>query len=211
MSVLSKFSWGAFIFLAISVGVYPFIYFVVDMSGGLLSSKPAEVQESPIWATAFYLHITFGAVSLLTGWSQFLKRFRNRNLSFHRALGKIYLVAVGISGLTGLYIAFFATGGLTSSLGFSGLALSWVFTTSAAYRSIRAADTDTHQKWMIRSYALTFAAVTLRIWLPLSQIVGFTFMEAYPVIAWLCWIPNLIVAEMIIRRLPARTPVTVRA
>ena len=48
---------------------------------------------------------------------------------------------------------------------------------------------------MIRSYALTFAAVTLRLQIPLSQIAGLSMETAYPVIAWLSWIPNLLLAE----------------
>jgi hypothetical protein len=53
---------------------------------------------------------------------------------------------------------------------------------------------------MIRSYALTFAAVMLRIYLPLSQVYGIPFEPAYQTIAWLCWVPNLIVAEWLILR-----------
>jgi hypothetical protein len=55
---------------------------------------------------------------------------------------------------------------------------------------------------MIRSYALCFAAVTLRIWLPLFQFaLGLEFIFAYRIIAWLCWVPNLVVAELIVRSL----------
>jgi hypothetical protein len=52
---------------------------------------------------------------------------------------------------------------------------------------------------MIRSFALTFAAVTLRLYLPASQIAGMPFPAAYSAIAWLCWVPNLLVAEWFIR------------
>jgi uncharacterized membrane protein len=207
---MNKLLWGLFIFFAIGVGVYPAFYFFLDMSGGLLASKPAEVLQSAIWRAAFYLHIGCGGIAMLVGWSQFFKKFRNKNLPVHRTLGKIYLIAVTISGLGGLYIAFYATGGLVSSLGFGGLALAWLFTTSSAYRSIRSRDIDSHERWMIRSYALTFAAVTLRIWLPLSMVFGIDFMIAYPIISWLCWVPNLIVAELLIRRMYAR-PVPARA
>ena len=210
MTLGSRFGWGVFIFFAIGVGIYPAMYFLLDMSQGLLASKSAEVQQSSVWRAAFYFHITFGGLALLTGWSQFLKEFRNRNLSFHRTLGKIYLVCVTISGFCGLYIAFFATGGVVSAAGFSGLALAWLFTTSSAYRSIRAKDRDNHERWMIRSYALTFAAVTLRIYLPLSAIFGLEFNDAYRVIAWMCWVPNLFVAELIIRRISARKVIAAR-
>lgn len=52
---------------------------------------------------------------------------------------------------------------------------------------------------MVRSYALTLPAVTLRIYLPVSLIAGVHFMVAYPAIAWLCWVPNAIAAEWLIR------------
>jgi hypothetical protein len=49
----------------------------------------------------------------------------------------------------------------------------------------------------VRNFALTFAAVTLRIYLPLSNVVGIDFDVAYPVIAWIAWVPNLLVAEWV--------------
>jgi uncharacterized membrane protein len=194
--------WTIFIFFSVVIGLYPMVYWLFDMSQGLLASKDLELLQSNVWNTAFYLHISLGAVAMLTGWSQFLKGFRNRNLTAHRTLGKVYLIAVMISGLAGLYIAGFASGGIISVLGFGGLALAWLFTSSRAYLSIRKKDIDHHQYWMIRSYALCWAAVTLRIWLPLFQFaLGMEFIIAYRIIAWLCWVPNLVVAEMIVSNL----------
>jgi hypothetical protein len=59
---------------------------------------------------------------------------------------------------------------------------------------------------MTRNFALTFAAVTLRIWVPASFVSGIPLAVAYPIIAWLCWVPNLLVAELILGRTvnPAR-------
>ncbi len=85
-------------------------------------------------------------------------------------------------------------------MGFGLLAVLWLFTTANAYRHIRLGDRVAHRRWMIRSYALTFAAVTLRIYLPLSQVAGLPFDPAYQTISWFCWVPNLIVAEWIILR-----------
>lgn len=194
--------WVIFIFLAIVIGLYPLLYFFVDMSQGFLGTKSPELLQSATWLTAFYQHIIFGAVAMLSGWSQFSKRIRNNNLRIHRTLGKIYLIAVLLSGLAGLYLALFANGGIVSSLGFSGLAIGWIFTSAVAYACIRKYNIDEHQYWMIRSYALCWAAVTLRIWLPFFQIsFGMDFMMAYKIISWLCWVPNLIVAEIIIKKL----------
>ena len=133
-------------------------------------------------------------------------------MSWHRFLGKTYLAAVLCSGAAALYIAMFANGGIVSVVGFGGLAMAWLFTTAQAYIAIRKKEIDSHQYWMIRSYALCFAAVTLRIWLPLFQLgLHMDFMEAYRIIAWLCWVPNLIVAEIIVRNIRASRLATRRA
>jgi uncharacterized membrane protein len=196
-----KAAWALFIFLAVGVGLYPLAYLLFDMKGGLLATKPADLLQNRAWQVFFYTHISLGGVALLTGWSQFMPRFRARHLDLHRTLGKIYVAAVMLSGAAGLYVAFFATGGLISSLGFGALALLWVGSTWKAYDLIRKRAPIQHKHWMIRSYALCFAAVTLRLWMPLL-IAGFRmpFEEAYPIIAWLCWVPNLLVAEVIVRR-----------
>ncbi len=206
---MKTFKWIVFAFFAIGVGLYPIIYLLIQGKFGLLTSKSNELLESSLWYPVFYTHIFLGGVALLTGWSQFSTRFRNKNLSFHRLLGKIYVIVCLLSGMAGLYLSFFATGGLIASWGFGGLAVSWLFTTSKAFLSIRNGDIDNHQVWMIRSYALTFAAVTLRIWLPLAQILQIDFIAAYRVIAWLCWVPNLLVAQWFINRLPFSTKLKV--
>ena len=76
----------------------------------------------------------------------------------------------------------------------------WLYSGYRAYRHIRNKDIEQHRQWMIRNYALTFAGVMLRVWAPLSGAMGIDFLMAYMVIGWLCWVPNLLVAEWIIRR-----------
>lgn len=79
------------------------------------------------------------------------------------------------------------------------LALAWQYTTIQAYTAIRRKEVVRHQTWMIRSFALTFAAVTLRLEIPLYMISGLKFIVAYRRVSWNCWILNLLVAEWIIR------------
>jgi uncharacterized membrane protein len=199
--MITKAVWTLFIFFAVGVGLYPLAYYLFDMSGGLLASKPGSLLNNAVWKGFFYTHITLGGVALLTGWSQFMPRFRARHLPLHRTLGKIYIAAVVVSGSAGLFIAYYATGGPVSALGFGALAVLWVGTTLVAYDRIRKRAPIEHKHWMIRSYALCFAAVTLRLWLPLF-LAGFRmeFNDAYRIIAWLCWVPNLLVAELIVRK-----------
>ncbi len=202
---MKKILWILFVFLAILVGVYPIAYLFAPMDAGLLGTKTPALLQDVMWNIFFYMHIGTGAIALLVGWSQFNKKLRNRRLALHRTLGKTYVISVAVSGVSGLYISFFATGGIIAVAGFAGLALAWMFTTWRAYTAVLARQTDRHEHWMIRSYAVCFAAVTLRTWLPLMDFaMGMEFITAYRIVSWLCWLPNLVVAELIIRNLPEK-------
>lgn len=198
---MKRFRWFVFAFFAVTIGLYPLSYVLFDMSAALLSQKPSGLLKDAMWRAAFYIHIFLGGVVLLVGWSQFSDRLRLQKVYLHRSLGKIYVIGVLLSGVAAFYISFFATGGIIAKSGFNVLAILWVFITVMAYVRIQKKEIASHQRWMIRSYALTFAAVTLRIWLPTFQLfLDMTFLDAYKIIAWLCWVPNLMVAEFIIRK-----------
>lgn len=189
---------------AVFIGLYPLRFIGLPYEESLLGSKSETLLNSSLYLTAFYTHIFLGGLALLAGFSQFYKKLRRKSPALHRTLGKIYVTAVLLSGLAGLGIAFFATGGIIPALGFAGLAIFWLYTTSNAYASIKKPDIEAHQRWMIRSYALCFAAVTLRLYLPLfTGALNIDFIPAYKIIAWLCWVPNILVAEIFIVRRPA--------
>ena len=88
-----------------------------------------------------------------------------------------------------------AYGGASARLGFLALALLWCFTAIQGLRHIRARRHALHRCWMWRNYALTFEAVTLRIWFPVLEMLGLPLVEAYRTVAWLCWVPNLLLVE----------------
>lgn len=208
----NKVRWGIFVCLSVMVGIYPLFYLLEAFRlHGFLSTKPIDLRQSTWYMFLFYTHIAFGGLSLLIGWSQFSVRFRKHYLETHRFIGKVYVVSVLLSSLAGLVIALFATGGTISIVGFAGLAICWLFSNIKAYTFIRKGRIQEHQEWMIRNYALTFAAVTLRIWLPIAQgILSINFVDAYRVIAWMCWVPNLLVAELIIKRKGLKTDAQLR-
>ena len=147
-------------------------------------------------------HLGAGGVAMAVGAFQFGARLRARRPRVHRLLGKVYVIAVAVSGIAALLLAPVSDGGVPAHFGFALLAVLWLATTGMAFVRIRARDFAGHREWMIRSYALCLAAVTLRIYLPVSQVTGIPFEEAYPAIAWLCWVPNLIIAEWIVVRGP---------
>lgn len=148
-----------------------------------------------------YTHVFAAVIALVLGPFQFWGGLRRRHPELHRMLGKIYLaLGVFVGGLSGLYMSVFAFGGAIVQIGFGSLALLWLYTAYTAYQAIRAGKVERHRAFMVRNYALTLAAVSLRVYLPLSMMAGMEFVTAYSFIAWLCWIPNLLVAEMLIAR-----------
>lgn len=190
--------------LAIAIGLYPAVYFIFDRRFGLLQSKSEVLLYDWLWNTGFYTHIVLGGVALLSGWSQFSSSIRARHLQLHRNLGKLYVACVLLSSVAGIYIGFFATGGVVAAAGFICLGLVWFSSTLFAYRSVLRKDTDTHEKLMMYSYGACFAAVTLRIWLPILSLLFEDFNRAYRIVAWLCWVPNILVAHWLVNQLPVR-------
>lgn len=149
---------------------------------------------------AFVLHISASPIALALGAMQFFPRLRARRPALHRWTGRIYASAILIGGLSGLVVALGAKGGIVVSLGFGILSILWIGITVNAVRLAMAGQIAKHRRWMIRSFALTFAAVTLRLYLLGFMAAGFEYTEASLYLAWICWIPNMLFAEWYIRR-----------
>ncbi|RXK55329.1 DUF2306 domain-containing protein [Oleiharenicola lentus] len=139
-------------------------------------------------------HVAFSALALAVGPLQFFPALRARR-RLHRGLGYLYFLGVMGGGIAGFCTAFIAYGGLVARVGFGMLALVWLWTALAAIHAARRRDFEAHERWALRSFALTFAAVTLRLYMPLFFAAGIAFEDFYPVQAWLCWVPNLILLE----------------
>ena len=86
-------------------------------------------------------------------------------------------------------------GSLWSASGFLVLALLWVAFTLQAVFAARSGDYKSHRRWMLRSAALTFAAVTLRIIMVPLLASGWTVAETYDITAWGSWVLNLCILE----------------
>jgi uncharacterized membrane protein len=160
--------------------------------------RPAVVQ------LAFYLHIGFGGLALLLSPLQFATRLRTRAPQVHRAVGRVVLGAIAIAAPAGLVLAPHSLAGAVGTVGFGLLAVLWMTAAGTAFRAIRRHDVAAHRRWMIRTFALTYAAVTLRLWLGMliAGQVGLAgvadqpaFDRAYLLVPFLAWVPNLLVAE----------------
>jgi len=91
--------------------------------------------------------------------------------------------------------------GMPTHLGFGILAVLRFFTGMQAYRMVKTGNIEAHRQWMMRNFGLTLAAVTLRLYLPLTLgVLHWPFRPSYIAISWLCWVPNLLIAEWMVRR-----------
>lgn len=204
---MKKILWLLFAALCIVIGLYPAIYFILDREFALLSTKSEALLNDFFWNLGFYTHIIFGGVALLVGWSQFSKKWRVQYPRLHRRIGKLYVASVMLSAPAGIFIGFHATGGIAAASGFIILGIVWFSTTLKAFLHIKRGDVNGHWRMMVFSYAACFAAVTLRLWLPmLIAAYQGDFEQAYRIVAWLCWIPNLVVAAAWVS---LKNPVTV--
>lgn len=168
--------------------------------------SPLIVARRTTIPLAVMAHLGGGLVALAVGAWQMNARLRSRIIELHRWMGRTYVFAVLVGGVGALRMAVVSEQGWVTHIGFGLLAALWLFSTARAYLAIRSHDEARHWRWMIRSYSLTLAAVTLRIYLPLSLAVGIQFANAYQVISWLCWVPNIILAEWLVRTTPAPIP-----
>lgn len=208
-----QFRWGLMAFLAIGgafAAIAPYATFNPDNFNNATSRF---TDEAPLRLAGLYIHVFSSAIALIIGPFQFISRLRTRKPTLHRWMGRIYLIAILFGALSAFLIAPGMISGLVGEFGLILLGMLWLWTGWNAYRNIRAGNKNIHREWMIRNYALTFAAVTLRLWLGIligTQIpfletkyagnFDALFVEVYRVVMWLAWVPNLIVAEMIVQR-----------
>lgn len=199
---LAGLGWLALSALAIAVFA-PLQYLLNSLSD--LAAHGGEIAVNyaprPGWVrVAFYTHIVFGGLALLLSPVQLSSRVRARVPRLHRVTGRVVLVAIALAGTAGFLLSWFNTAGPIGTAGFGTLAVLWVSFAGLGLRAILRGDVATHRRWMLRTFALTYAAVTLRLWLfALIPLLG-DFASAYVVVPFLSWVPNLLVVEWMLRR-----------
>lgn len=176
-------------------------YTRLDDHTGFLQYKQDWLGD-PVWKSAFYIHVFTCFFCLFAGLTQFSKEVMRRQKKTHRLLGKIYVFNIlFINVPAGMILAVNANGGLLSKIAFSLLGILWCYFTSMAWIYARRKQFVRHRHFMIRSYALTLSALTLRLWKPvLMNLTTLDTYTIYQIDAWLGFGLNLLVAEWIIRR-----------
>ncbi len=168
---------------------------------GFLKLKQEWVQNQ-VWRTAFYIHIFSAVLTLLAGFTQFSPSILKEHKKLHRIMGRIYVFDIlFINFPAGMLMAFYANGYLPTKIAFIILDSLWFWFTLKAFLEIRKGNIKAHKQFMIRSYALTFSAITLRTWkIILSGLFVIAPDTLYMMEAWLGFVPNLLLAEWLIRK-----------
>jgi uncharacterized membrane protein YozB (DUF420 family) len=153
------------------------------------------------WALRGWLlvHMTAGTVTLLTGPMQFWTGFRRRYARLHRWTGRLFLGGVAVGSVCAYRLAIGT--GLGWGWGFALLVMTTAWATSAAmaYYAIVKRRVQIHQEWMVRTYVVTFAFVTIRVladYYPGSRLPENDRAVTY---AWASWVLPLLFTELILQ------------
>lgn len=177
-------------------------YIPFHSNAAFLNIKQTEVRQVPFYLPIFYTHVVSTIFVLLGGFTQFNSFVLKKYPKIHRNMGKLYVfVILFLAAPSGFFIGLHANGGLYSKISFVTLSILWFFFTLKGFIAIKNKKIILHKSFMLRSFALTFSAITLRFW---KVILVYLFhpspMDVYQIIAWLGWIPNILIVEYYIYR-----------
>lgn len=195
--------WSLLAVLAIGIAGY----FVTPY---LLGSSTIPIDRAIVgYYTSLVVHAVPAGLTLVLGPWQFVPRLRARYPRLHRVIGRTYLISLVGAAAAASYATVVTPSGFPLQVAFSVLIVAWLYTAYQGYRTIRRGDVRQHRIWMIRNYTLTFAAVTLRLYLMLGVALmnvfpSLTFRDVYTSSAWLSLLGNVLVTEYFILRHAAR-------
>jgi hypothetical protein len=187
--------------LIVSLAGNTLTYFNFDPTYSFLKLKQ-EAIATGWYLPAYYSHVLISGIILVAGFFQLFPKSSSKYKRIHRIIGYIYVMGI---------LFFAAPGGVVMSLfigrgpwvlaSFITLSVLWFYFTSKAFSEIRKRNIAAHKQWMWRSYALTFSAVTLRLYIFITS-YGFDLSksEAYATLAWVSWVPNLVLVEILMNR-----------
>lgn len=201
---MRKLGWLCMTLLAMLVGYASLVYVLGDPAHYDAVFRPKYTY----YHTMVVTHGVTSVLALLLGPWQFLQlrpdkptRLKapvsGRNL-WHRRMGWFYFICLLLGALTGMPMAAMAEGGVSARLAFLTVDVLWLVTAWLSLSTARQRKFAAHRRWMVRSYALTFGAVVLRLYLYGLQHLGYEFNAIYPFTPWLSWLTSLAVAEWIL-------------
>jgi uncharacterized membrane protein YozB (DUF420 family) len=186
-----------FIWFFILMAVITLKYFPISSNVAFLQIKQTEVIGIKPYFFIFYIHVCSSIFTLLAGFTQFNSGLLKQYSFIHRWIGKLYVfVVLFLASPSGFFIGLFANGGFFSKISFVILSILWFYFTLKGFLLIKKSNIKRHKAFMMRSFALAFSAITLRLW---KVVIVYLFhlspMDVYQIIAWLVWVPNLLFIE----------------
>ena len=214
LSTLTIFFWVVILLSVFKMATIAYPYFVPPFPTDIdfLMSKQWLVDNG-YWMTAFYIHISSSVVVIAAGISQFSRYFLAKYPLIHRKVGKVYVALIlFVAAPSGLFMAFYGNGGWLARYAFIIQALLWWGFSFKAYHTIINKNVEGHCRFMIRSYALTLSAISLRaatylvsywklkegIDCPNPDYTLICYPTFYVLLAWMSWIINLLIAEVLL-------------
>jgi len=186
----------SFFSLLIIYNTIPYFNFKQDF---VFITERAVLFLQPVYKTSFYLHIFAGMFCIGTALLQFSSYILKKRKSVHIWAGRIYVIVVLLLGApTGLYMSFFAKGGMTERCLFMFMAISWFVFTLKGFTTVVNKNIIQHKVWMIRSYTMALTAVTFRVYYIILYLFNVELTKNYELSLWMSVIGNLLVAETII-------------
>ncbi len=183
-----------FTVLALAVAAYAFSFLYRPFEAG----NPFAAQFA-ISGMDVPLHFFLGGLALALAPLQLSAGLRRRVPALHRLSGWLYAASVLIGSISAFSLALNAQGGVPSRVSFVIMALLWPCLTAIGIQRAIVGDIASHRRWMCRSVALTYSAVTLRLVLGIGGVLQLPFIPVYIAAAWLGWTINLLVCELILR------------
>ena len=198
--VAKKSFYGGVFVLGVLLAANALSYINFDSHYGFLRLKQEAIATG--WYLPFYYsHVLIGGFILVIGFFQLHPASIRKYKSIHRVTGYIYVMGIlFLAAPGGLIMSFFIGRGPFVLASFISQAVLWFLFTAIAFEKIRKRDIEAHKQWMWRSFALTFAAITLRVYIFfVSWSFDLSQPAAYATLAWLSWLPNLLAVEVYLR------------
>nr|WP_042183597.1 DUF2306 domain-containing protein [Kibdelosporangium sp. MJ126-NF4]CEL15581.1 membrane protein, putative [Kibdelosporangium sp. MJ126-NF4]CTQ98245.1 membrane protein, putative [Kibdelosporangium sp. MJ126-NF4] len=173
------------------------------LTGDTSASRIPLDPDIALHYLSIVVHALPASLLLAIGPFQFAATLRARRPGLHRVLGRVYMVSVVVAAVVAIVAATFSVSGISAQIAFYLLSAAWIYSLVQGYRAIRQGQVQLHRIWMIRNYALSFAAVALRAFLGLGLALrgpfpSLTFADIYTTSVWSSIVVCAVVAEYFI-------------
>jgi uncharacterized membrane protein len=166
-----------------------------------LSTAPADLARYKSMSWLLVPHGMLGLVALVIGPFQFSTTLRRNNLSLHKKLGKIYIIAILLAMPFAILInVYHPIPGAYGTFAFENItqALIWATTAAMAWLAATKRQITIHKMWAARSYGITLVFVTSRIYNPLQLFMKNPDINDFSHFLWFLLVLSLVVPDMLV-------------